>query len=89
MWTFTCITAWRKLYRIGHEQVWGDIKTHRGYTVSIPSVLVEELRRLREQQERERLTLGQAYVDSQLVFCQPNGSRSICTTSDSVTSRLS
>jgi integrase len=70
---FGRLTARRKLYRIGRDQVWGGTKTHRDYTVSIPPVLVEELGRLRERQNEERRLLGDGYIDRGLVFCQSNG----------------
>lgn len=70
---FGRLTARRKLYRIGREQVWGDTKTHREYTVSIPPALVGELGRLRERQVAERQLLGSGYADRGLVFCQVNG----------------
>jgi integrase len=42
-------------------------------TISLPTVLVEELRHLRAEQQEHRHLLGADYHDYDLVFCQPNG----------------
>jgi integrase len=70
---FERCTVRRKLYRIGQDQVRGDPKTHREYTVSIPHVLAEELGQLKARQADERRLIGSGTIDRGLVFAQPNG----------------
>ncbi len=61
-------------YRLGREQIFKAPKTDSGHRiVTLPRVLVEELSRLREQQEQHRQVFGSAYEDHGLVFCQPDG----------------
>lgn len=49
-------------------------KTDKGRReVALPSVLVEELRALREEQSEYRRLLGADYEDHSLIFCQTNG----------------
>ena len=67
------IAVHEKFYRLGRRQLWGTTKTHRQYAVSIPPILVEELRRHREEQQKQKSLLGEEYEEASLVFCQPNG----------------
>ncbi len=71
--TLGTITVQRKFYRLGARQLWGATKTHRQYAVSIPQLLADELRALRQEQAAQRRMWGDAYEDHGLVFCQPNG----------------
>lgn len=67
------VTIREKFYRLGGRQVWGPTKTHRQHAVSIPPVLVGELRRHGEEQRTQQARRGEEYEDAGLVFCQPNG----------------
>ncbi|MDR5703945.1 MAG: site-specific integrase [Armatimonadota bacterium] len=62
-------------YRLGSKQIFKPPKTETSRSaVALPPVVIEELRRLREQQEEYRLLLGPEYAtDLDLIFCQPNG----------------
>jgi integrase len=60
--------------RLGRQQIWGNTKTHQVYTLSLPDVLVCELRALREEQAVSRRVMGSGFHDQDLVFCQPTGS---------------
>lgn len=62
-----------KLYRLGKREVWNPTKTHQQDVVPTPLMLVDELRRHREEQRRRRELLGAEYEDHGLVFCPPNG----------------
>jgi integrase len=71
--TFARMTVRQKFYRMGREEIWGETKTHKENYVAMPALLVEELRALRDEQAKERQSLGGAYKDRNLVFCQVNG----------------
>ena len=71
--TLGVVVVSQKFYRLGGRQIWGETKTHKENTVTIPPALVEELTRLRREQAEHRKLLGAAYQDRGLVFCQPNG----------------
>jgi integrase len=55
------------------REVWGATKTHQQTPLAIPDRLLEELRRHRDEQDREKTAFGEKYEDNDLVFCQPNG----------------
>ncbi len=64
--------------RRGKQQLFGEPKSARSRrTIVLAPVLVEELRRLREEQSERRRLLGPRYCDlgehGTLVFCQPDG----------------
>lgn len=69
-------------YRLGGNKKTGD-RTQMLFKVpktaasrraiALPGVLVEALRRLREEQAEHRRLLGEEYEDRGLVFCQPDG----------------
>jgi len=49
-------------------------KTKSGIrTIPLPGVLVEELRRLKQEQDATKAVMGDQYHDHGLVFCQANG----------------
>ncbi len=61
-------------YRLGRQQLFKEPKSAKARrTVALPSVLVEELRALRKEQDERRGLLGDLYQDQGLVFCQANG----------------
>jgi integrase len=60
--------------RVGRQQVFGQPKSATSRrTIALPPVVVDELRKLRAEQEERRRLLGDLYHDHGLVFCQPNG----------------
>ena len=59
--------------RRGGGLVFREIKERRRKTVPLDAVLAGFLRAHRAEQARERLTAGNMWEDSDLVFCQPNG----------------
>ncbi len=68
------ITVQQKFYRLGGQQLWGPPKTAKGRRmVPLHPAVLEELRRLREQQAEYRRLQGEDYEDHDLVFCQSNG----------------
>jgi integrase len=61
-------------YQMGKQQFFKEPKTPRSRrNVTLPKALIEEIRRVREQQAGYRTLLGSAYQDHDLIFCQPNG----------------
>jgi integrase len=67
-------TIQRTFYRLGKQQLVREPKTrHSRRTIPLPPVLLEELRRLREAQEKAKTRLGGKYQGQGLVFSQPNG----------------
>ncbi len=61
-------------YRMGRQQIFKAPKTPTARrAVALPPVLVDELRRLREEQGELRRLFAPAYKDHDLVFCQPAG----------------
>ena len=72
-WGADEIVVRQKFYRLGAQQIWGATKNHRQYAVSVPPILMEELRKHREDQREQKARWGERYDDRDLVFCQPNG----------------
>jgi integrase len=61
-------------YRLGRLQLFKEPKSAKARrTVALQSLLVEELRALRKEQDERRGFLGDLYHDHGLVFCQANG----------------
>ncbi len=61
-------------YRLGGKQLFKAPKTEKARrTVDLPTVLVEELQFLRDEQKALRRTFGPTYQDHGLVFCQSDG----------------
>ncbi len=61
-------------YRRGHRQLFGEPKSQKSRrTISLPAVLVEELRSLRREQDEHRRLVGGEYDEHDLIFCQPDG----------------
>jgi integrase len=61
-------------YQMGKQQFFKEPKTPRSRrNVTLPRALIEEIRRVREQQARYRELFGSEYQDHDLIFCQPNG----------------
>jgi integrase len=84
--TLGVILVQQKFYRLGKRILISAPKNRRAHSVTIPPILVRELRQLREEQvERRRLDpsfkdhdlvfcrLDPSFKDHDLVFCQPNG----------------
>jgi integrase len=67
------VTVKEKFYRLGRKEIWGATKTHRVYPLAIPQFLTDALRLLREDQRRQKASLGEGYEDHGLVFAQANG----------------
>jgi integrase len=64
----------RTLITVGYELAWSTPKTDRGRrNVALDPATAETLRTHRARQLEERLVLGSAYQDDDLVFCQPDG----------------
>ena len=67
-------TIQQTLYRLGREQLFRQPKTTTSRrTIPLPAALLDELRRLHDVQASAKRSLGPAYEDRDLVFCQPNG----------------
>ncbi len=67
-------TIQQTLYRLGREQLFRQPKTATSRrTIPLPAVLLNELRRIRRAQAIAQRSLGLAYEDHDLVFCQPDG----------------
>lgn len=70
-----------RLMRVRHAQVeqdggpvLGQLKTDRSRrTLAMPAAVAASLRALRTEQATERLRLGAAYADQDLVFCRADG----------------
>jgi integrase len=61
-------------YQMGKLLLFKEPKTPRARrNVTLPKVLIEELRRVREQQAGYRTLFGSEHQDHDLIFCQPNG----------------
>ena len=61
-------------YRLAGQQIFKEPKSAKSRrTVALPPILVEELRKVREQQAQNREALGDMFEDNDLVFCQYNG----------------
>ena len=61
-------------YRLGGQQIFNEPKSHRSRRmVELDPMLVDELRRLRDEQKERRNILGADYEDRDLIFCQPDG----------------
>jgi len=62
-------------YRLGGVQIFKEPKTETSKrAVALPPAVVEELLKLRSQQDEYRRLFGSEYAqDLDLVFCQPNG----------------
>lgn len=70
------ITVRRQLVRAKGGPVFHEPKTDAGVrTVTIPEEVLRELKAHKKRQNEEKLLLGKAYEDSDLVFCQANGRR--------------
>jgi integrase len=68
------VTIQRTFYRLGERQLFREPKTQTSRrTIPLPSVHVDELRGIREEQKKTKRTLGDKYEDNRLVFCQKNG----------------
>jgi integrase len=68
------VSVQQTFYRLGRQQLFGKPKSEKSRRIVVlPPILVEELRRLREEQAEAREKLGAVYEDLDLVFCQPNG----------------
>lgn len=64
----------RPLLQFGGKIVEGDPKTRAGErTLYLDRATVEMLKRLRTAQKRERMLLGEAYDDDDLIFCREDG----------------
>jgi integrase len=62
------------LYRLGKRLLVKEPKSNRSRrTVALAPILVEELRRMQQEQVARHQELGNAYQDHGLVFCQPIG----------------
>lgn len=73
-WTFGRVSVRQTLVRIRKQMIFKEPKGRRSRrTIALPAVLVEELKAVRERQKEFRRVLGSAYIDHDLVFCQPNG----------------
>ena len=65
----------RALITIGYEVAWSEPKTDRGRrSVALDHHTVAALRAHRARQAQERLALGPAYTDDDLVFAREDGS---------------
>lgn len=68
------INVQQKFYRLGGQQIFSAPKTGRGRRmVALPPIVVEELRKLRDEQREQRRLFGAGYIDRDLIFCQPSG----------------
>lgn len=68
-------TIRRSLVPVDHRLVFGEPKTDKGRRrISLDSQLVAALRAHRRDQAKERLLVGSAFDDQDLVFCHPDGS---------------
>lgn len=64
----------RAWVEINGHAAWSDPKTARGRrVVALDTVTLADLRAHRAKQAEERLALGAAYEDGNLVFCETNG----------------
>lgn len=69
------LTIRRALVEVKGRAVWSDPKTARGRRlISLDPSTVSALRAYRAHQAEERLSLGAAYRDERLVFCEADGS---------------
>lgn len=60
--------------RLGREQLFKEPKTETSRrTISLSPTVIQELQRLRDQQDETRRLLGSAYQAHDLVFCQADG----------------
>jgi integrase len=76
--TLGTATIRQTFYRRGGRQLWGEPKSKQSRrTIALPPALVEELRRVHDQQEEYRRLRGSDYSDlgehGPLVFAQPDG----------------
>ncbi len=61
-------------YRLGGQRLFREPKSEKSRrTVALPPILIEELSRLRDQQQEYRRLLADGYQDNSLVFCQRDG----------------
>jgi len=68
------INVQQQFYRLGGQQIFSAPKTGRGRRmVALPPIVVEELRKMREEQLEQCRLFGAEYQDKDLIFCQPNG----------------
>ena len=73
-WTFGRLSVRQALTRIRKQMLFKEPKSRRSRrTIALPSVLVEELKTVRDRQKEYRRVLGSAYTEHDLVFCQPSG----------------
>jgi integrase len=73
-WTFGRASVTRTLVRADKQVEMREPKSQRSRrTVSLPPVLLEEFRRIRETQTARRGMLGDVYENHALIFCQTNG----------------
>jgi integrase len=67
-------TIRRSLVPVDHRLVFGEPKTDKGRRrISLDARLVAALRKHHRAQMRERLLVGPAFEDQDLVFCHPDG----------------
>jgi len=71
--TLRVISVQQKFYRLGKRILMSAPKNRRAHSVTVPPILVSEMRRLREEQVEQRRRLDPSFEDHGLVFCQPNG----------------
>ena len=72
--TLGVISVQQIFYRLGKQQIFKEPKSAMSRrTIALSPLLVEELNKLRSQQEDHRRLLGDGYKDHQLVFCQSDG----------------
>ena len=71
------VTIRRQLVLLNGKPVWHDhLKTRAGgRTITLPDDVLDVLRFYQRRQDNEKEFCGDAYEDSGLVFCQPNGRR--------------
>lgn len=72
--TLGTATVQQTFYRLGGEQLFRTPKTTTSRrVVELPPALLDQLRTVRDSQKILKQTLGDAYEDHDLVFCQRNG----------------
>ena len=73
-WDENKLRVRRALVRVpGQEWSLEETKTRRSRVVALPEMTIRALREHRTQQKRERLRLGEAYVDRGLIFARSTG----------------